>query len=301
MRLGFVKHLLGGYVGTSALRRSNMKNVVISLPSATRRRALMEREFERLQLQFHFHDAIDGATLSAEQRAMVDEVAARRKALYSRSPGEIACWLSHMAVLSEFACGESESMAVFEDDARLKGNLASVLEALSIDTHGFDIVKLSCRRRNFKIYKCADLLPGYSIGIINGYDLGSDGYVISRSAAKQLVDSFPKYVRPMDQLITRYWENRLAVGYMHPPVVETDESQASQISPDNYGRSSTSGVVSSRHKQPAIRKLYVKLRKSILMRIAFAELMLRFRLRVVSASCRGSLLDRTGKRFDCGH
>lgn len=215
-----------------------MRTIVVSLKSATERRLLVEKEFNRLNLPFCFYDAIDGNALSDEQIRCVDADAMYRMGRYHPLPGSVANWLTQMSILTDFSVSDDTMLAIFEDDVRLEKDLGQVLSALADDMHGFDIVKLSWRKKHRKYYKCVNLLPSYSIGIINGYDNGSDAYVISRRAAQTLVNSFPRMTWNMDHLITRYWETNLTVGILSPPVVNSDAMLDSQISKDNYARQS---------------------------------------------------------------
>lgn len=255
-----------------------VRNIVISLPSATKRRALIEKEFNRLQLPFQFYDAIDGATLSDEQKSLVDYCALQREARYFPLPGSIANWLTQMAVLKEFACSGDSMLAVYEDDARLNAGITQVLNALSRDMHGFDIVKLSWYKRRRRFHKLADISPSFSVGIINGYDNGSDAYVIRKSAARHLVESFPKLKWQMDHFITRYWENGLTVGVACPPVAHKDTSLASQISVDNYSKNHEAGPTFRYPKYSAWRRTLAKLRADVRMRMAFSRIVARYKI-----------------------
>ena len=50
-------------------------------------------------------------------------------------------------------------------------------------------------------------------------DSGSEGYVITRTAARHLLDTTPKMVLSTDHAVLRYWANGLNVFYVDPPVV----------------------------------------------------------------------------------
>lgn len=212
-----------------------MRSVVISLPYATKRRELLEQEFNRLQMPFCFYDAVDGVSLTEEQNELVDFEDMRRNARYFPSLGDIGCWLSHMAVIKEFADSDDTVLAVFEDDVRLNERINLVLDALSDDMCGFDIVKLSWHKRHRKFQKMVDITSSISVGIIDGYDNGSEAYVISKQGAHHLIKTFPRMPWAMDRFITRYWENGLTVGIVSPPVADYDTTLDSQISANSYG------------------------------------------------------------------
>lgn len=254
-----------------------MQIVVVSLASATERRLLMEREFSRLSLPFCFCDAIDGKALSGEQMNRVDADALYRMGRYLPLPGSIANWLTQMSILKDFSDGDSSALAVFEDDVRLEEDLGPVLAALSADMHGFDIVKLSWRKKHRSFHKCVNLLPSHSIGVINGYDNGSDAYVVSRKAARVLVESFPKMTWNMDHLITRYWESGLVVGILSPSVVYSNTALDSQISEDNYSRHSKGENSWRRNIPPKWRRYRADIVTAVRMRRARSSIIARYR------------------------
>ncbi len=206
-----------------------MQIAVISLPAATERRAAMAREFQRLGLEFRFADAIDGSSLTSEQLARVDFGTRRKMGLYPQATGSIANWLTQMGVFREFANGDGGTLAVFEDDARLDDRLPAVFDALDRDMRGFDIVKLNRRQTYKRFDRCVELVDGVSIGHVRYSDLGNEGFVISREAARHLTATFPRMVREIDQVVPRFWENGLRVGYVDPPLVHLDTTLYSQI------------------------------------------------------------------------
>lgn len=206
-----------------------MRHIVISLPKATERRKLIDREFNRFQIPFQFFDAIDGAALSDKQESLVDYAALRRNAEPFPGQGAIACWMSHMAVLKEFGYGDEPLLGVFEDDVRFDNGATQVLDSLESSMKGFDIVKLNWIKQHKRMHQCASLTPSHSLGILNTHDFASCSYVIRRSAARHLVESFPRMILPMDHMISRYWENGLVVGIVNPPVAYHDSSIGSQI------------------------------------------------------------------------
>lgn len=249
-----------------------MRNIVISLPTAAERRALIEREFNRHQISFQFYDAIDGATLSEEQKSLVDYSALRREARYFPLPGAIAVWLTQMEVFRNFVNSNEALLAVFQDDVRLNQGAKTVLKALTEDMKCFDIVKLSWRQKKRKFLKCVNLIANYSVGIIDGYDTGADAFVISKDAARHLVESHPKMCWHLDHLITRYWENGLTVGIVYPPVAYDDHSLKSQISESSYSRKVKSGIDFKYPRYPIWRREFARFRANVRMRKAVSRI-----------------------------
>ena len=99
-------------------------NFVISLTSALERRQHIRQEFGRHGVVFEFFDAITPANLA--------ETAARLEIDISRSPltpGELACALSHLALLQLAKERDLDYICIFEDDIYLGGNAAAFLSA----------------------------------------------------------------------------------------------------------------------------------------------------------------------------
>lgn len=257
---------------------SIVRSIVVSLPSATERRALIEKEFSRLLLPFSFYDAIEGADLTEEQMiALMDTDAMRRNAWRYPYRGSIANWSTQMGALRQFAYSDDTVMAVFEDDVRLDNGVKQVLGALSDGMHGFDIIKLSWNKRNRKFHKLMDITASHSIGIINDYDYGSEAYVISRSAARHLVESFPKMQWQMDHVITRYWESGLTVGILSPPVATTDKSSGSQITKGVFGVKPNDRTIYHYPRYSIWQRVYAKIIQKLRQQAAASRIIRKFK------------------------
>ena len=206
-----------------------MRCVVISLPDAAARQASIDREFRKVGLDYDLWPAIDGSRLSAADRSAVNHVARARLGLFDLDDPTIACLLSHLAALRHFVESGDGLAAVFEDDARLDPNLPAVLSALEGEAGRFDVVKLQ-RRWNWKTYlPVCRILPSHTIGRVRFHDIGGYGYVITRGAARQLLECRVRHWE-IDQLIGRFWDTGLKkVLYVDPPVVFHDGALPSHI------------------------------------------------------------------------
>ena len=122
-----------------------------------------------------------------------------------------------------------ESMAIFEDDARFETGLPAVLQTLEQQTHEFDIVKLQRRNLRRPFIPTTSLPTGHRLGRVRFSDFGSEGYVITREAARRLLERIPRMVRDLDHELSYFWENGLNVLYLDPPVVREGSEYSSQI------------------------------------------------------------------------
>ncbi len=208
-----------------------MKLFVVNLARAKERRRRMEDQFASLDLEATFHPAVEAKELTREQYAQVDRETRRRLGLWPQADGSIANWISQRQVMAEIVENGPETAAIFEDDAGLSSDLPKVLDALERRPFAFDVVKLN-RRSNRTFIPSERLDTGHRVGRVRYSDYGSEGYVITREAAHHFLENTPMMMREIDQALSRFWENRLNVFYVDPPVVSHDEQDDSQIERD---------------------------------------------------------------------
>ncbi|MDE0330624.1 MAG: glycosyltransferase family 25 protein [Nitrospinae bacterium] len=208
-----------------------MKSFVINLKRAVERRRRMEERFAALGLEAAFHPAVDIQNFTQETYTKVDRETRRHLGLWPQADAEIACWMSHRQIMREIAENGPETVAIFEDDAGLSAELPAVLDALERRPFAFDVVKLN-RRSSRTFIPCERLETGHRVGRVRYHDYGSEGYVITREAARHFLENTPLMMREIDQALSRFWENGLNVFYVDPPVVSHDEQDDSQIERD---------------------------------------------------------------------
>lgn len=209
-----------------------MRMFVINLARAKDRKQRVTQQFAEVGLKPEFYEAVDGRQLTKEDYAQVDRRTRQRMGLRQQADGSIANWLSQRQVMREIVKNGPETAAIFEDDAELAPELPSVLAALEQRPVSFDIVKLNRRTRSKNFIPYRQLLTGHSIGRIRYHDFGTEGYVITREAARRFLEATPKMMWELDMAINNYWENGLNIYYLDPPVVFHGGEQDSQIEED---------------------------------------------------------------------
>ena len=213
-----------------------MRIVVVNLKRASERRARIAQEFAAVGLPYEVKEAIDGRLLSDDQLSQVDWETRRRLGVRPPPGGGIANWLTQREVMRDLVENGPEMMAIFEDDARLEPGLPGVLEALERRPFNFDVVALNRRHPRRRFFPCILLTDRHRAGRVRFSDSGSEGYVITRTAARHLLDATPRMVLPVDQAVLRYWANGLNVFYVDPPVVRHGGYEGSLIKGDPVSR-----------------------------------------------------------------
>ena len=134
--------------------------------------------------------------------------------LRPQADGSIANWLSQRQVMRNIVENGPETVAIFEDDAELAPELSAVLAVLGKRSVSFDVVKLNIRRPSKTFIPYKRLSTGHRIGRVRYYDFGTEGYVITRDAARRFLEATPKMMWEMDMAINNYWENGLNIFWV---------------------------------------------------------------------------------------
>lgn len=249
-----------------------MRIVLINLKRASQRRTRMAQEFDALGLKYEIREAIDGRNLSAEHLAQVDRQARRRLGLYPQANGSIANWLTQREVMRDLVANGPEMIAIFEDDARLTPELPDVLATLEQQRFAFDVVVLQRRHPQRPFIPEVPLTDRHTAGRVRYSDSGSEGYVITRAAARHFLQTTPKMVLAIDQALSRFWHSGLNVFYVNPPVVHHGGVDDSQIE-DSRNTSRRERAEKDSLTSIVWRRVIASSRRAVMKRVAFRKLL----------------------------
>ncbi|MDE0309228.1 MAG: glycosyltransferase family 25 protein [Acidiferrobacterales bacterium] len=200
-----------------------MKCVVINLERADERRKRISERFENLGIEFDFFTGIDGHKLPNEDYFKYGD---RQSGLinwkHPNVPGMLGCFISHRLVWLNAIYEGLDLIAVFEDDVTLDSNLGQVLNAVESGLEAipdFDIIFLDNRRPDRQFISLATIDQIHSVGLVRYGNLGTSGYIITRTAMQHLVKKFPRMPVAVDQLIRAGWKNGLQTFTLNTQVV----------------------------------------------------------------------------------
>ena len=176
-----------------------MKNIVISLKTATARREHIVQEFGKQNVGFEFFDALtpDLARPLAEkmQLNIQDEFL---------SPGELACFMSHVSIWQKMVDEHIPHLAIFEDDVYLGDAAAELLNNAGWINPNWDIIKTEAFADQVFLGKTQSKISNGMRHIVQlmGKNLGTAGYILSIEGAQKYL----KYVEqiqliPLDQVM----------------------------------------------------------------------------------------------------
>ena len=206
-----------------------MRIVVINLDEDTARLERVGSRLGRLGLRWERLPAVHGRRLTPAHESLVDRDAQAARGLRV-SPGEIGCWMSHRMAQRMIADGSDEMALVLEDDIRIDARLPEVLERIERGAAGsVDVIRLHRFKRRRKYVPIRDIGGGSTIGLVRPTDSGAQAYVISRVAARTLIDCVPRMVHIADHTLYQHWTHGLAVCSLDPPAVFHDDLGRSSI------------------------------------------------------------------------
>ncbi len=195
-----------------------MKIVVVNLDHAAARRRRVSAALDELGLAFELFRAVDGRRLAPEQERLIDRDAFARQGWPMRA-GALGCWLSHRAILAGMIDNGPEALAVLEDDIAPSPELPAVLDALERASGSFGIVFLHRGRAVRRFVPRLALDTGHRLGWLRWSHFGTQGYVITRPAARRFLEVFPRVRMDIDRALAAYWRTGLDTYCIRPPVV----------------------------------------------------------------------------------
>lgn len=193
-----------------------MKNIVISLKTATVRREHIVQEFGKQNVGFEFFDALtpDLARPLAEKM----QLNIRDEFL---SPGELACFMSHVSIWQKMVDEHIPHLAIFEDDVYLGKNADYFLQEEAWLQSDWHIVKLEAfSRKILHELKGVDLGKQRRLFKLKGRHVGAAGYILSLNAAQYLMALLrqAEIKEPLDHLLfdPQYHTQGMSLYQMKP-------------------------------------------------------------------------------------
>lgn len=204
---------------------------VINLDRAPDRLARISAQLQHLQLPYTRLAAVDARALTAAQQAALDSPAFHRKHGMTPVPGELGCYLSHVAVMRAFLASAADFALVLEDDVLLQSSLPAVLQGLMQHPTRWDVAKLSAVHRGTP-QPYLEVAPGHQLAVMLSRCTGSSAYLMNRRAAQAYLRE-PGGLLPMqlpyDHVFDQGWRFGLKFRLVTPTPCGHDEHIASTI------------------------------------------------------------------------
>lgn len=207
-----------------------MKIFVINLARSPERRASMEQQLSRLNLEYEIVEAVDGSQLS-----YTDIMKETRPLNYALSCGEVGCALSHINIYRRIASEGIPMALILEDDALIDYSTVEVLTEIEERYTTLPTVTLLTEADQYIDKPTFILNNDRSI-----YDVleasRSHGYIVNHSAAIKLIEFLYPVWMVADRWQTLREYSVCNVEAVIPPVIRrTDLSDTSTIQVYNNG------------------------------------------------------------------
>ena len=228
----------------------------------------MVERLEGLGLDYDIHDATDWRDLTPQQEATA--YASMRRDGLDYHLGGIATTLSQRAVLAAQAAEGPDVQCMLEDDVELPPEFPVVLAGLKEIAPLYDIVFLhrGSARRAFVQHLSLD--SRHKLGWVRFSHMGAQGVVITRQAARRMLEAEPVARPGFDRALARYWHTGLRTYCVRPAVVHHEEDIGEYESLIN---ASPAVMLQGPMRRP--RRLWCKAREGAAKRAAFTRLAIR--------------------------
>jgi len=218
-----------------------MQVFYINLERQTDRRLFVGEQFSALGLVGTRIVAVTPADIPAELVAKYCHPARG----YWLTEVELACNLSHRKAMEAFVAGGGDYAAIFEDDVLLSKSLPSFLEAVEAENSALDILRLETFMDPIRLVDAGDTpIAEHAIQRALSFTGGAAGYVVSRRAAKILLEEEDLFFKISDRVMFNPYErlhHRLVMRHVVPALcVQLDRL------PENHGSAFQSNLAPSR-------------------------------------------------------
>ncbi|TSE36243.1 glycosyltransferase family 25 protein [Tepidimonas charontis] len=144
--------------------------------------------------------------------------------------GEKGCYASHLRACEHLLASAASALVVLEDDVTLQEGFVDVVQAIStLPPDGWDIIKLYSRPSERAVGQRM-LTARHHLIRYRRVPSMSNGYVLSRSGARKLLQHRRPFGRPVDVDVRYWWECDLRVlGVLPSLVIPGVAAEASSI------------------------------------------------------------------------
>ena len=191
---------------------------VVSLASATERRAAFAERAQHTSLRWSFFDACTAIAEGME----IDNAAVRRNKGRDLTAGEIGCYASHFSIWREILRTGIRQAIVLEDDTVVDWAYLERLATTDLAGEGIDYLRLYAKRPTYQRVVRSDFLQhSRTVVELIGLAFGTQGYAITQEGARRFAEHCRIVRRPVDDEMDRSWAHGMPNLALYPaPILE---------------------------------------------------------------------------------
>lgn len=227
-----------------------MRCTVISLESALERRAHIQQEFKKHNINFEFFDALvpdQAAQFAASLDLDIDTSQLSR--------GELACFMSHVSLWKKIIDEDLPHLVIFEDDVYLGEDAQQLLSQADWLDPNWHIIKIEAfSKKVFLSSHSRPIIPNKRyIYQLKGENLGTAGYILSKKGAQAYLNYISSTtLLPLDELMFDKFINEKVMPVMQ--MVPALCVQEMILNKDNSQLLLPSALVAERQKRMRAKK-----------------------------------------------
>lgn len=216
---------------------------VISLPSATQRKKIIESHLKKHGLQYEIFSAIDGRNTDPNTSTLYAGLWRRLFFGKDLTGGEWGCLLSHRAVLQHIVDQDIDAAIILEDDVTLNDRFSECVEMLMQHQDKWSLIRLfDPKKKKLLTAPKTEILPlnapYKTYRLQNSYG-GAFAYLITKNAAEKLLKAMRKNYMPVDMIMGQPWITGIEITTVLPCIVIHDDEQDSSIGDERFKNTKT--------------------------------------------------------------
>ncbi len=171
--------------------KQNIPILVVNLKRSKDRRSYMQQQLDAYGVRYQFFPAVDGKTLTPQQRACYSEEESLRRFGHPLTNREIGCALSHLQIYEKMVAEDIAELLILEDDAVIKKKFFPIIfQRAQWAPADWKMLHFSSReiRLNTLPYYFIDSQKRYRLYRYIGFYKGTFCYIVNNETARWLIN-----------------------------------------------------------------------------------------------------------------
>ena len=249
-----------------------MKVYVINLDNSVSRWEKISLDLTHIGASYARIPAIYGKSI--DWQSVSNDAYCRSYMGRSIQPGDVGCFLSHVAALKEFLSQSEEFAIVLEDDADISKDLLGVANQILMQLKGIDFYAVNLGPSDYKYTSVIQKLDAFTLHCTHRFPMLATGVLWSRAGAQAFLNQFQSVTLPYDNYL-RVFLTGTNKAYSVAPAIVTPADFVSDID--------TEGLTQKRsHLNRSNLYFFIKQKRMLTEKCQAIVSMIRFKLSITA-------------------